>query len=300
MSDWDDLRFFLAVAREGSIRAAARVLAVNHSTVSRRIDSLEASLGVRLFYRLPSGYAPTPDGEAILSGSHRIDEEFAAIERSVAGRDRRLSGTVRIATDISFATRVLMPHCAEFSLAHPEIELQIIADPRLANLTKREADIAIRFTNEPPESLIGRRICSVAASAYGAHNYLDGKWDQGGETWSGMLDWIGWDDDETQPAWASKGFPTLRLRSRVNSVVLLLEAAKAGMGIVNLPCFMGDGEPTLRRVTGEPPRQVSAVWVLTHKDLRSAARIRAFIDFITDKIVAQRGLLEGRKPQALD
>lgn len=294
MADWDDLRYFLAVAREGSIRAAARGFGVNHSTVSRRIDSLEVSLGARLFDRLPSGYTLTSDGEAILEGTARIAEETAAIERSVAGRDRRLSGTVRVATDVSFGTRVLVPHCAEFSTANPEIELQLIADPRLANLTKREADVAIRFTNEPPESLVGRRLCSAAASAYGSPGYLDRQSARG--EWV-TLDWIGWDDDETKPTWASKDFPAVQLRSRVNSVVLMLEAAKAGMGIANLPCFMGDAEPALRRVTVEPPRQVSAVWILAHKDLRSTARVRAFIDYITDKIIAEKDLIEGKRPQ---
>ncbi|MEN8196747.1 MAG: LysR family transcriptional regulator, partial [Pseudomonadota bacterium] len=170
--DWDDLRFFLAVAHKGSIRAAAAALGVNHSTVSRRIDGFERKLGVRLFERLPTGYLVTPAGEDMMQSARRMEEEAAAIDRRVAGRDHRLSGPLRVTMPDSLAQKLLMPDIVAFSDRHPEIELELVISYVFADLNKREADVAIRMANDPPGHLVGRRVVRQAKAVYASRDYL--------------------------------------------------------------------------------------------------------------------------------
>ncbi|MFT4584414.1 MAG: DNA-binding transcriptional LysR family regulator [Gammaproteobacteria bacterium] len=295
MNDWDDLRFFLAVARRGSIRGAAALLAVNHSTVSRRIDALEKKLGTRLFERLPSGYFITHSGEEMRLSAESIEAEFHAIDRRVVGHDARPSGLLRVTLLDAMAQKLLMTDIVRFNNAHPGIELELIASDSIANLSKREADVAIRISNDPPDNLVGRRVVKLATASYASVDYLarhtlpDAKSD---------LTWIGWDNPVSDPQWVRDGpYPQVPARNRINSSLLQLEAAKAGMGMVVLPCFLGDAEPSLRRVAPGTATPLWEIWLLTHEDLRRTARVRLFMDFMADAILAKKDLLEGRCPR---
>lgn len=294
MNDWDDLRFFLAVARKGSIRGAAALLDVNHSTVSRRIDAFEKKIGTRLFERLPAGYFITQAGEEMSHSAAKIEAEVDTIGRQVTGRDARLDGVLRVTLHDSLAQKLLMPIFVEFGRSYPEIELDLAITHSMADLSKREADVAIRISNDPPDSLVGRRLVRYATSTYSSLDYLARHGDLKDRN---NLTWIGWGDQIPDPQWIRDShYPNVPARNCICHPLAQLEAAKAGMGLAMLPCFMADTEPTLRRVppaTANPSRDI---WILTHEDLRHTARIRRFTDFVAKGILAQKDLLEGKCP----
>lgn len=295
MKDWDDLRFFLAVARKGSIRGAAALLGVNHSTVSRRIDVYEKRLGTRLFERLPSGYFVTQAGEAMRRSAELIETEVDTIDRHVIGGDARLSGVLRVTLTESMAQKLLMPDLVEFTKAHPAIELDLITTNSTANLARREADVAIRVSNDPPDSLVGRRILKFALANYASVDYLD-RHDMSKP--GNNITWIGAGDPVPDPQWVRDSpYPGVPARNHAHHPLIQLEAAKAGMGMAILPCFLGDTEPGLRRVRPASTISGQDIWLLTHEDLRHTARVRLFIDLIAKAILAKKDLLEGQCPQ---
>src|SRR5258706_11350848 len=160
MFAWDDLRYLLAIARNRSLAGAARALAVNHSTVFRRLNAFERELGVRLFERLPEGYVPTVEGEEIRRQAEAIEASMHALERTVAGRDYRLSGEIRMTTAPSLASDYVAGYLAEFRQRYPEIRVEIAVGDHDFDLARREADIALRATLRLPEFLVGRRVAT--------------------------------------------------------------------------------------------------------------------------------------------
>lgn len=297
MNDWDDLRFFLAIARKGSIRAAADELSVNHSTVSRRISAFEKKLGVRLFDRLPSGYALTPVGEEMIASAERVEDEVLRLNRQITGRDTQLSGVLRVTMPGPLATHLLMPDLAAFSKTYPGIKLELAISYEEFNLKKREADIAIRVTESPPDYLIGRRVAHAYKAVYASHEYLR-RHDVDKQPES--VSWMGWEDTEAFPEWA-KGtrFANAPVFHQSDDPYVQLEAVRQGMGIAILPCMMGDQEPDLQRLDLVVTNDTSCgdIWMLTHKDLRGTARVRKFFDFMNEAFERHRDLLEGRCPQ---
>ena len=293
--DWDDLRLVLTVARQGTLSGAGRLLGVTHSTVFRRLGVIEQRLGVRLFDRFRDGYAATPAGETAARVAARFADEVLALERQLSGQDLRPSGTVRIATTDTVST-IVMPHLAALRVAHPEIEIEITISNAIANLTRREADIAIRPTPEPPETLVGRRIADIAHAIYGSPAYLSG------HDSKEMLAhaWIGVDDALAETVigrWMRENIPDERVAFRVDALLALREAARAGMGLVLLPCYFGDTAAGLHRAVPKTlPEPRSSLWLLTHDDLGRTARIRATMDFLAAALASQRALLEGRQP----
>ena len=294
-SDWDDLRLVLAVFREGTLSGAARRLGVTHSTVFRRLGGIEDRMGVRLFERFREGYAPTPAGETAAASATRLEAEVLTLERRLSGQDLRPSGPVRIATTDTLAT-ILMRHLPAMRGLHPEIQPEIAVSNTMANLTRREAEIAIRPTPDPPEILVGRRVADVAHAIYGSPTYLSRRDD---EDWPAH-DWVGLDDALAGTVigrWMRETLPRARFTCRVDALPALRDAAAAGLGLALLPCYFGDVATGLRRVTPAAlaePR--SALWLLTHDDLKRTARIRATLDFLANALASERALLEGNAP----
>jgi len=171
--NWDDMRLFLAVARTGSISGAAKQLGVQHSTVSRRMRQLEEKLGARLIERKQTGYELTPSGARIKLAAERIESEVLAVDGELLGKDTSLLGPLRVTAINNMASSVLMPMFSSFSQQHPEVELHIIVSNTDASLPQREADIAIRLTNTPGDTLIGTRMVTVASTIYGSRDYLE-------------------------------------------------------------------------------------------------------------------------------
>lgn len=298
MKDWDDHRFALAVSRTASVKKAADILGVNRSTVLRRINAFEDALGVRLFERLPSGYFLTPAGEQVAAVAQEMERLVDDGERRVAGQDIKLQGKIRVSISATLLSYVLVPAINAFIKSYPEIELEIVTTYGLLDLAKREADVAIRISNDPPEDLVGRRVLRVARAVYEAGNNA-----QTGEPEkaSGQIihhsdAWIGWfPDADSSPLIEESDFSDYPIKTTITDPHSTVKAIAAGIGISVLPCYIGDQEPLLRRKAPGKIERATDLWVLTHKDLRQVARIRTFVDFIYEAIEKQKILLEGHQ-----
>jgi len=296
MTNWDDYRFFLAIARSASIRKAARILGVSHSTVLRRISAFEESLEVRLFERTPTGYFTTEAGDEMLQFAQHIEEETTNASRFIAGRDKLLNGKVHVSMPGILAT-LLMPDLEAFRRTHPGIELQISLGYSITSLAKREADVAIRISNDPPENLFGRRVLKVFRAAYVCKDYLPGVQPTNDLT---PLSWIGLTDAQPSFQWMEESdFPDIPIGAVINDPQATLEAVKAGMGMAMLPCYIADTTPDIYRMPPATLLPHRDLWILTHADMRKTARIRKFISFMAEAILLHRDLLEGKQPQTL-
>jgi len=289
--NWDDLRFFLAVARDGSSRAGAKKLGVNQSTVTRRINKLEKKVGTRLFDRMPTGYIMTPAAEDILELAIKVEDDIASLDRRIFGRDTELSGTLRVTIAEAIANHLLMPDIAAFAAMYPGIRLELVLSFDEFNLSKRESDVAIRaIDHDPPDYLVGKKLASYAKSIYASTAYLKNN----NLEEPSNLQWIGWDDSELYPKWVKDTYlSSTPVYHQLNDLLGQLAAVKAGLGLSILPCFLADPEPTLQRV---PPGELMPsrdIWILTHKDLRFTARVRHFIDFMSETTRRHQKLLDG-------
>lgn len=290
---WDDLRLVLAIAAAGTLSGAGRRLGLSHATVFRRLGDVEARLGVKLFDRARTGYAPTLAGEEIADAARRIEREVAEAERRVAGRDLRPSGTVRVTTTDTLLTGLLSPIFGEFRKAHRDIHLEVAVSNQLFSLSKREADVAIRPSSAPPESLVGRRIGTLAQAIYARSDAIA---EHDGEPVDRASEWIGPDEGMAYRAlgrWMTEQGLDERCRYRVDTVLGMLAAVRDGAGRAVLPCYLGDAEERLVRL-GAPIAALSTdLWLLTHPDLRETARIRVFSDFVSEAVKARRARLAG-------
>lgn len=289
--NWDDLKVFLAVASAGSVRAAAPVLGVNQSTISRRIHSLEKELNTNLFEKLPSGYSITEVGKAVLDHARRIADEFSELNQNIFSRNTDLAGTVRLTVCSPFLSNLMMRDLAEFGHQYPGIKIEIISAEHELNLSKREADVAIRVTNSPPEHLIGRRISGYAQSVYASRDYVQkfvSDQDLSRLRWLSSL--------EAKPlnqALQHTTYAQALEHHFIDDMSLQYEAAKAGMGMALLPCFIGDRAENLEPM---PQLQIvnnSAVWILMHPDSRKNARIQTFYSYMREKLLDYAPLFEG-------
>lgn len=289
---WDDLRVVLAIARTGTLAGAARDLGVNHSTVFRRLNAFEDTLGVRLFDRLQSGYALTVAGEEMRASAEMLEREIERLDRRITGQDLRLRGSLVVTTTDTLATGILGPHLAAFKRDYPDIDLELVLNNQNVSLTKRQADVAIRPTLNPPEILVGRKICDIAFAPYCADTD-----DPVQPANVSALPWIAVDDSLSHLAsdqWFRRTYPDAKVALRCNSLQGLQMAAEAGMGAAILPCFMGDRSDKLTRIDVPIMDAGSVLWLLTHEDLRHTARVRAFLDFMADALQDDILLLEGR------
>ena len=294
--DWDDLRIFHAIARAGSLTAAAHRLGVNQSTMSRRLAALERSLGARLLNRRAGGVSLTAAGEELLRRADRIAEEFDELERGVAGRDARLTGRLRITCTDNFAYNFVIPQIAGFVHMHPGIDVDLFTGYQHLSLARREADVAIRTTKKPSETLVGRRLFRFALAVYGSAELVAAL---PPEPDPAELAWIGYPSEAYNRLMITDHFPTAAIRHRVESNLMRNAMVRNGVGVAVTGCFAGDPDPGLRRVYAEPVTDADMdLWVLTHPDLARVARVRAFMSFIADRFLANRDLFEGRRPLA--
>jgi len=295
--NWDDTRLFLALARSGSARATATTQKISHSTVTRRVDQLESDLGVRLFDRDVRGYRLTGAGEVMLKSAQRAEEALLTAERQLQGRDALLSGEIRLATSNIVAMYLIMDDLVEFTGRYPDIDLNVEVSYGSHDLSRREADVALRIlprNASPPEDLIGRKLAAFKNCYYASASYLAEHDPQCSD--SGAR-WIGWDDEERFPDWVkSSPFPHIPVYGRLNDIMLQAEAASRGFGLTVLPCFYGDSVGGLQRIPNCEPYNSYDLWMLTHPDLRDAARMRTFRAFMTKAIECKKYRLIGELP----
>ena len=282
--EWSDLQYFLAVCERGSIGAAANALRVNHSTVLRRIASLERTLSVRLFDRLPRGYVLTGQGHELAASIAGVTDQIDAAQRRVTGDDLALSGTIRLTAPDTLLQALLLPVLAEFRALHPRVRLEIVATNSFLNLTQREADVAVRGSNKPPENLVGRRAGRIQTALYASRDYL--KTLKRGHT-RADYEWVGhapalWQLRSAQ--WVRKNVPDERVALRVDSLVAMADAVALGFGVGWLLCPLADARARLEQLEPPPTDLDTQVWVLTHPDLKRVARIKALTDFLYERL----------------
>jgi len=290
--EWNDLYLILAVCREGTLSGAARVLGVNHSTVFRRIGVIEEKVGTRLFERLATGYVMTDAAEAILEAGERIENEVHRLSRKLIGRDYQLNGIIRLAVPDALLSHILMKHLAGFTKLYPQIQIELEVSNSYLNLTKREADIAIRVTESPPENLVGRKICTIGATIYAmteiAQNFQ-----------SANLETISWVMPDEVLArlpvtkWLQQYYPAASVILRCNTLLGMYDAVKNGLGVAALPCFLADTDKKLQRLLPLQTELASELWMLTHQDLKRTARVKAFMDYFSAVLQNDKALLEG-------
>ena len=286
--NWDDMRLFLAVARTGSISGAARQLGVQHSTVSRRMRQFEEKLGTRLLERKTGRYELTQAGENVKEASARIEREVLGVDGALLGKDSQQVGPLKVAALNNMASTVLMPMFASFNRKRPQVELHIIVSNIDASLSQREADVAIRLTNTPVDTLIGKRVVTVASCIYGSRAYLEQLCGQGGEP-----RWIGVDCCGFHKTWTKQLSGNHAHNFYSDDTQLTHSAIREGLGVSILPCFMGDPDPLLERYGDPDPAYNLGLWVLLHPDLKRTARVLAFRDHMVQAINEKKDLFEG-------
>lgn len=297
MIDWDDIRYFLAAARGGSVRAAAKQLGVSHVTVLRRIGQLEARLGAHMFEKLPAGYRLTSAGEEILELAIQMEATSFKLETRVLGRDQSVRGLLRVTLAPLLATHLLMPDFAEFAAMHPDIEMELLPSGELMNLTNREADVAIRVVYDRatlPLNLHGVKGPDVFGGVYGSTALL-ARWR------AGKADAVRWivAGEQGVPDWAREGeVRTSEVPFRTMDGETMIAAAREGLGVAILPCFVGNADPLLEQVPGSRLYQHGTLWLLTQGETRKTKRVRLFTDFLSARLAAHAPLFAGLPSRA--
>jgi DNA-binding transcriptional LysR family regulator len=282
---WDDFRLVKLIAEAHGLAGAAEKLGVNHSTVFRRLSQVEADLGVKLFERHRTGYAMTTAG----------DEDVSRFARKLAGQVLSPAGELRVTTNDTLLVHLLTPLLGRFLDTCPDVRLDVVLTNQPLNLSKRDADVAIRATDNPPETLVGRRVGTIAWAIYGrAADFPE----PGGIDLVTLFErrWVALGDNlATLKAarFVRDRVGAERIAYKVNTVLGLAEAVEAGLGIGPLPCFIADQRPMLARLTPTHADFATGLWLLTHPDLRQSARVRAFLDFMAGELVKMRRLIEG-------
>ncbi len=290
--NWDDLRFFLAVARSKTLSGAARRLGVNQTTVTRRLESLESALGVRLFDRTAAGIAATQAGAEILQVAENVEDNVSSLERQILGQDTRLTGELRVTT-IDMTAFYDAALFESFARRYPEIELELSVGYFPRNLTRREADVAIRWTASPPEHLVGHHLLQAQYALYGAASLLE-KFSP--DTPLDQYPWLAWDvanNARVTEEWMRENVPHARIVCRYDMALAMHAAIDAGIGLGFMPCAYGDSDAALTRMRPVEPNFGIDIWLLTHPDLRGTARVRAFMQHCVEYYESRRALFNG-------
>jgi len=291
---WDDVRFFLGMARIGSLSGAARTLGVGHVTVGRRIALLEKRLGVTLLNRTPDGFAITSAGQAILRQCEAMESAALALERVAAGRDSLVTGSVRVTTTEALAYQVIAPAIAALRQAHPKLQIDLIVGVRSLDIARRDADLAVRLARPVSPELVCRKLGQVGFSLYASRRYLA---KMGVPTRGQGL--AGYDlirftgaPAATSPFFMGESLEGARVAVRCDNPLIQLKAAASEVGIAEIACFLGDTSPDVMRIWPDEPPAIRTAWLIVHQDLRRSARIRVVSAAIGDAFRHQSKILE--------
>lgn len=297
--DWNNIRYFLAVARTTSLTQTAAELKVSQSTVSRRILELEDDLGVALFQRHQTGYFLTDEGREVLRHAEQVEDSILALERGAAGLDKDPSGVVRLATSENLATDLIIPALSAFRERYPGICLEIITNTVAAELGRREADIALRVVRPTRGNLTVRSVGHMTYSVYGSRDYLDRHPYIEGEPLGGRH-FITWDDSHTfMPAvsWLKREHPGCKIALVTSSLPSQIVAVRAGLGLAVIPDFLAIGDDLVPVISSDKMFS-NKVWLVTHADLVASGRVRAVGDFLADRVMRTNLDLSSRAPPA--
>lgn len=291
--NWDDIQVLLAVAESGSILQASMELGCSHSTIVRRLDELEAALETKLFRRHRRGCDLTPAGELAFAEAQHVRASVEGLQRGVAGHRQQLEGQLKI-TVVDAAATLLMPMLAQIRAAHPSLGFDLLLSDDAANLERGEADLALRLTLAPTDSLVGRCQGVVASAPYRHRNLRSmDPWTEA--PWVVMHESMG---AIPQRRWEQKHLRTSGNWLRVNSAVPLYQAVSAGLGCGVLTCLLGDANPDLVRISDPDPALELQLWFLYHRDLRRAARLHTVVEHLSQTMSILKPLLAGEVADA--
>ena len=290
MLNWDDLKFFVELARRGSLSETARQLKTDHSTVARRIATLEEALGLKLFDRMPRGYVLTREGQQLANRATGVEEAIFGVTRLAAGERSDISGQVKISAPPALASLWLAPRLGKLREAHPALLLDLVGETGTANLSRREADIAMRLSRPAGDALVARKLGALEYGLYGSQNYIDT---------IGESDWafLGYDDelsDVPQQRWLKTFAGSRHFAMVSNDLVSLVSATRAGMGMAVIPHVIATEVSGMTCVL-DAPEASRDIWLTLHPDLRRSARIRVTLEYLTE--IAKAGLRS--RPQGL-
>ncbi len=292
-TNWDDLRIFLTLAREGTLTTAARALGVSHPTVARRVQALEKQIGARLFERLPDRFVPTSAGEELLADTEAMEKAAHSIHRRSATLSDTVSGTVRLSAGEEISA-LLARHLPGLRTRLTQIEFELTARHTLLNLSRREADLLIREQVPDLADIVARKLGRIAYAVYAHPSLAVARLSPAAFK---NMPWVGFDDDHTRmpgQRWLQERLEGGRPAIRCNNWLVVQETARSAGGYAVLPCYLADPDPLLRRV-GPPIAEIFAdQWLLVHRDLRALPRVRAVMDEVVALFQRERALLEGR------
>lgn len=281
---WAEFPFFLAVARAGSLRAAANVVGGTHATVDRQVKALEAKYGVRLFDRTTKGLALTEAGRALLPSAEAAEEAIKSAERRVVGLDREAAGVVHLTLPPWIAYWVLAPCLPELHANYPEIDLRLTITDHFHDLANAEADVSIRVANTVDQDVVGRKMFQYNVALVASRKYLAENWANRGERGEG-LHWLGWNKAHPNPNWEK--FELFTAAPRKHAMVdglMFYQVLNAGLGMAIMPVFGLHHFPNLVRIPDTPIVPDRSLWLLMHSDLRNTTRVRAVVDFLATRI----------------
>lgn len=298
--DWNDLRYFLAVHRERTLAGAARNLRVQHSTVGRRLEVLEAALGAILFTRTPDGFVLTAAGTEVLRFAEEAERALVLVERRARASDERIEGIVRLTASEAFSA-FLVRRLGVLRELHPQLVVEILSGNRSFDLARGEADLALRIAATTQSELTCKHVGDAAWSMYASENYIARRGLPSSATDLAGHEVIGYDESLAQvpgAIWLAQHADGAQLIMRGNSIISVLNAALVGMGVAVVPCFLADPEPTLRRLVPEVLGS-REIWLVFHPDVARIPRVRRVIDFVTETIRQSTSLLRGERKDTI-
>ena len=281
------MRFFLEVARGGSLAAAGRKLAVDNTTVGRRIAALERDLGAKLFARTPDGLVPTAAGEAMRGAAEEMEQAVLRAEQQALGADKRLSGLVRVTATETIAEAVVLPAFRALHERHPQIRLELVAGLARLDIARREADVALRYVRPTSGELLVRRVATVAFGAYASRVYLAARgMPERGKGFSGH-DVVLYDPPARgwRPGLGGEALREARVVLRTNSTGMLVRAVQQGLGIGPLPCWFARGDANLARVPADAAVELDDLFLVVHPDVQRTSRVRAVIQAVEARLL---------------
>lgn len=287
MNNWNDYQLILALARNKSLRSAALEMKVNHATLSRRLDVLNRQFDAMVFERTAKGYLLTRLGKSLFDAAEKIEQINLAATRTRNSLGSEFTGRITLSIPPTVGQFLLKDALFEFTQHYPQIELIVHNTFAIEDLDKLEADIVVRGHNKPQEHLVGRRLIPYSLCFYGNRDYLQ-------NTPRESLKWIGKADDPVFPDWTQDTeFSDIPVGVRIDDVLGRHQAAVAGHGLTRGACYMADQEPSLIRLANAEPVPFQQLWILMHPDSRNTPRIKLLMDYVAERIIQQRNLLEG-------
>ena len=292
-NDWGQMPYFLAVARGGSLRAAAETLGATHGTVNRQLQALEASYGVQLFRRTRAGVELTEAGQALIPAAEEAEALFLGARRHLQGLDREPSGTVRFSVTGTMVYEIVSPILIDFFKAYPEIDVEVRVRDGFDDINRLETDVSLRVAYDVQDEVVARKLYTMPMAPFASQEYLDQVWPNVGPGGEG-LSYIGWDKVERHPDWmADTQHPKAHVRHATMDHVLQIALARRGFGVISTTPYMAKIYPELVQVPGTEVQPGRSMFILLHSDLRRTTRVRRFVDFLAEGMARIRPLIEG-------